>query len=632
MSIQDIVKKLQDASDLYYSGGSSILSDKEFDDLKDKLEVLDPQNPFLFQIGAPIKGKKCKLPYNIHMGSMNKIKNDKQLNTFIDKFNGPYVISDKLDGVSVLAVYDKDSRLQLYTRGDGTYGQNITKLAKFLNLPEFNPDHLVIIRGEIIMSKKSWSEVSKLHTDLENSRNTVSGIVNTKNYDDKFQYIVSKCDLVVYEIVKQGNLAVQEKFSEQYKKLKEWGFKTVWNKVIHTVKFNTLKDELYNRSNKKYDIDGIILCDTSQERNRIKGEDMLPNGNPRYAIAFKQDTFTHAEVKDVIWEESRYGLLTPRVVLKKSVYLDGANVTTFTGFNARFVVDKKIGPGAILSVTRSGKVIPFISEVIKKSSQETPMPKNPYIWKNGSDGKPLTIYVQNETDLKQQKLIEHFLSSIHVEGFKLATIKKCYNVGMTKIKHYLQATLEDFTKVNGIKEKSGKKIFEAIQHSINNVTLKDILVGSSVFKGLGNRKIALILDNIPNLYNDIINNKDQEIRESISNINGFQNRSIDMFMTGLNKFRDFINYLPDSIHQRLLTLVNIVKTNKYKNITFVFSGVRSKELEDKIVKEGGKVTTSVSKNTDFLIVKDLLSTSSKVQKAYSLGIQIITLDKAMNII
>ena len=152
------------ANDDYYNRSEPILSDSQFDILKDYIEKKYPNE---IVIGAPIFKKKVKLPF--FMASMNKIKpDDKLIESWTKKYKGDYVLSTKIDGIS--ALYDSENQ-KLYTRGNGEFGQDISHLIPFLRLPPISEN--LVIRGELIISKKRFPEISSI-------RNIVSGIVNSK--------------------------------------------------------------------------------------------------------------------------------------------------------------------------------------------------------------------------------------------------------------------------------------------------------------------------------------------------------------------------------------------------------------------------------------------------------------------
>ena len=190
---------IKEASRLYYSSDQNLISDKTFDILQDILKEKDPNNELLKQIGSiePVINK-VKLPY--FMGSMDKVKPDsKELERYLSKYNGPYIVSEKLDGLSALLVIkindsktDKvDLNMELFSRGSGDMGQNISKLVGYINI--FNKINIkdfimkcfknnldkVVVRGELIVSKENYNK--KYSKKFNKARSLVSGMIQSKN-------------------------------------------------------------------------------------------------------------------------------------------------------------------------------------------------------------------------------------------------------------------------------------------------------------------------------------------------------------------------------------------------------------------------------------------------------------------
>ena len=142
MSVKEIVKKIKEASAAYYND-EQIMEDDEFDDLVEELRKLDPTNPYFKTIGAPVRKDvvKVKLPYS--MGSLDKIKpGTREFNLWFERHFSPYFVTQKLDGISGLIVYDSSGEIKIYTRGDGVYGQDISFLKDDLRLPKLKKRHM----------------------------------------------------------------------------------------------------------------------------------------------------------------------------------------------------------------------------------------------------------------------------------------------------------------------------------------------------------------------------------------------------------------------------------------------------------------------------------------------------------
>ena len=289
MSKSEIVKLLTKLSSAYHDKGTPLIDDITYDYIRDYLEEIDDEHPFLYQIGAPLKGTKNKAKLPFQMGSLKKIKppenNDKTdtLKNWISNFSGPFFFSDKLDGASAQLWKDHNGNIMLYSRGDGTEGQDISNLTSLI----FDKNTLnkipngTSIRGELIISIKNFNNVSDY---MKNARNAVAGLVNSKTVDNK---IAKNTDFVAYSI-----LSPRFKYSEQMKKLESWKINTVKHKKVNTLSHNILSSYLTERKSKSlYEIDGIVCIDDSVLYEH-KG------GFPEHAFAYKM--ITADQMKDFV--------------------------------------------------------------------------------------------------------------------------------------------------------------------------------------------------------------------------------------------------------------------------------------------------------------------------------------------
>ena len=260
---QRYVTIIQKANDAYYNN-KPLMTDNEFDIVKEYFEKKFPNNPVLQTIGAPITKNKVSLPYN--MPSMDKIKPDTDaLDKWMKKYTGNYVLSCKLDGVSGMYTTE-DNTQKLYTRGDGTIGQDITHLLPALNLPKVKD---IVVRGEFIISRTKFEE--KYKSRFANPRNLVAGIINSKTIDNK----IHDMDFVAYEVIKPVLCP-----SDQMKLLEKYGFNTVRNLQMATLTNELLSQLLIDwRSNYEYEIDGIIVSNNKKYARTEK--------NPEHSFAFK---------------------------------------------------------------------------------------------------------------------------------------------------------------------------------------------------------------------------------------------------------------------------------------------------------------------------------------------------------
>ena len=313
---------LRELNDAYYNE-QPLLTDNEYDIVKEYIENKYPSNQVLQDVGAPVERNKVQLPYE--MWSMDKIKPDTNaLTNWMAKYSGPYVLSCKLDGVSGLYTTE-NKEPKLYTRGNGKIGQDISHLIPYLRLPKTKN---IVIRGEFIIPKGVFED--KYKTTFANPRNMVSGIVNQKSITDA----VKDLDFVAYEVIKP-----ELKPSAQMDLLKTLDVECVFYKIESTLSNEVLSDTLINlRSNYRYEIDGIIVqSNTPYIRNT--------SGNPTYAFAFKvrlDKNIVKATVEEVEWNVSKWGILKPRIRIIP-INLNGVTITYTTGFNAKYIVDNNIG-------------------------------------------------------------------------------------------------------------------------------------------------------------------------------------------------------------------------------------------------------------------------------------------------
>jgi NAD-dependent DNA ligase len=241
-SIEDLVKILEKLSEAYHSTDKPLVSDTVYDILFDKLKERDPDNPFLKKVGAPIISKeKVELPFP--MGSLNKIKPDEgDLEKWLQKYKGPFVISDKLDGISAQIYSDPKSGLKMFTRGEGNeegnLGMDISHLLEYINAGEIkNLSKGYSVRGELIIKRSTFKS---LDSKYKNIRNAVIGVVGTKkDLDVSFAKLIK---FVSYAIIYP-----EYKQEEQIKLLKSYKLHLVKYQVKKSIDENFLKEYLIDR-------------------------------------------------------------------------------------------------------------------------------------------------------------------------------------------------------------------------------------------------------------------------------------------------------------------------------------------------------------------------------------------------
>lgn len=610
LSEKQLAEMVKVANDYYYNTKTLVLTDNEYDIVKEYLERKFPKNAALDAIGAPIIKNKVKLPYE--MASMDKIKPDTNaVVSWMKKYKGPYVISCKLDGVSGLYTTEGDTP-KLYTRGDGTVGQDISHLLKVLDLPK---ESGIVVRGEFIIPKKVFHE--KYKDDFANPRNLVSGIVNAKTIDSKAKDL----HFVTYEVIRPVL-----KPSDQMAKLAEFKHEVVRNKAIHEISNDILSSILVEwRGNYEYEIDGIIICD----------DNIYPrqSGNPDHAFAFKMvlsEQMAEAKVVDVIWSASKDGYLKPRVRIEP-IKLGGVTIEYATGFNGKFIEENKIGVGALIQIIRSGDVIPHIKSITMPAEQPK-MPLVPYKWTNSH----VDIVLENAGDdiTVREKNITAFFVGLEVDGLSSGNVKRIMTAGFDKIAKILKMTKADFKNVEGFKEKMIEKLFNGIHEKVGKANLLDIMVASNLLgRGLGERKIKPILEKYPDIL--ISEESDEEKIKMLKGIDGIGPENAKSFVSNIPTFMAFLKECDlegklsmtrasnTPAMDRIEEKSNIDTSNPLFGKKIVMTKVRDKEIMVYVTKVGAILEENITKDTFILIVKTYDDISNKTKYATEHNIPIM---------
>ena len=602
----DLIKLINQANEVYRNSDKLLMSDAEYDLLIDKLKEIDPKNKLLSKIGAEVHSKeKVKLPF--YMGSMDKIKpNTGELQKWSKKFKGDYILSDKLDGTSALLVIREDGKNMLFTRGDGTYGTDISSMLTNINgIPNIKEN--LVIRGELLIPKSKYEKFSSKYS---NSRAMINGLVNKKSIKKNELNLI---DFVAYELVSPWS-----KISNQFKVLEKFKFNLVTYKKTNTISEDILSEYLKNRKeNSNYDIDGIIVVDdNSHTRNKSK--------NPAYGFAYKdilEDQIAETEVLFVEWNVSKDGYIKPRIHLKP-VVVGGITIKHVTGNNAKFIKENGIGKGTKIKIIRSGDVIPKIHEVLLKKKPD--FPSFNFIWNETEVDIMIDQTLKNE-DHEYDMLVKnltYFFKKMKIKNVDEAIIKKMIDIGLDSINKIITASNDDFLEIDGFKDKMATKIYGNIQEAINDVDISTLMAASNIFgHGLGERKLKLIIDEYPDIFSKKYTNN--KLIEMIIGIDGFENKTATKFIEGYNEFKKF---LKENKKIKIKVVKKNTKKTKGKLIDkkIVFTGFRDKLLEKFVEEEGGTLSSSVSSNTDYLVTSDKSSGSSKIIAAEKHNVNILS--------
>ena len=586
-----------------YYNDTPIMTDNQFDIIKEFILKKYPNNTIIGEIGAEVERNKVLLPYE--MPSMDKIKPDTSaLNKWVTNFKGPYLLSCKLDGVSGLYTTEGDTP-KLYTRGNGKVGQDVSHLIPYLRLPKTKS---IVIRGEFIISKDIFTK--KYKTTFANPRNMVAGIINHKYISDT----IIDLRFVAYEVIDLKNNP-----SRQMKFLETIDVERVLYQVTNTLSNEMLSATLINwRNSYIYEIDGVIVTNDAIYPRK--------SGNPDHAFAFKMvlsDQIAEAKVVDVIWTPSKDGYLKPRVQIEP-IRLGGVTIEFATGFNGAFIKENKIGIGTIIEIIRSGDVIPHI-KAVTVPAEEAKMPSVPFKWNNTH----VDVMLENILDdpTVKEKNITMFFRGIEVEGLSSGNIARLIKADYTTVPEIIHMTEQDFLNIEGFKNKLTNKIYTGIKEKLIKASIINLMAASNIFgRGFSEKKIEFVIDEIPDIL--ISKKTNNEKINAVASVKGMSNKSAETFVYQIDDFKAFL--IECDLEYKLYETsikTNMDETHLLFNKSIVLTGTRDETIINFLKYVGAKQSSSVSKNTFLVIAKNKDDDTGKTEEARKLNVPIMTIEE-----
>lgn len=630
--IAELVTILRLASDEYYNNGESSITDEEYDVYERELRQLDPTNQFLLGVGSEVRGNKVKLPFvmpsldQAHDGDIESWVSDHDLQ------NEKFVVADKLDGSSIMLVYGFDGKLQIaYTRGNGTEGQDVTRHVKRMKKVPLQTNGKMTVRAEVVMEEEIFqTNKTAIETEggreFKNSRNFAAGQINATTALDLFYEHV---DVVAYEIIWP-----EDDKSDQYDILNSLGFKTAEVAVVtgDALTTNFLREWLLKRlGDSVYTLDGVVIdvndVVVRQWLNTNKKSSKL---NPAYAKKFKvvtADNIAVTEVLGIEWKVSAAGYVKPTVLLTPTE-LVGVTIKRATGFNAKFIRDHQIGPGAKVEICRSGDVIPFIRKVIKHAPAGAALPNDTDFGTYHWSGNDVDIILDNEhSDAKFQRLVIG-MKTLGAEHLAEKNLKKLFDAGYNTLADVIKlANVDDITLVGYIigSEKMAEKGLASLRSKLNGVSLEVLGDASGAYgRGIGTRKLR----KVANVYGRITGLTLEEILA----VEGYSEITAQQVLDGEAEFLTFLDTIKDCYTLAEKNEKIKVEGGSLAGKVFVFTGFRDANAEKTISEKGGEVGSSVNSKTTHLVAKDTSKQSGKMKKAAAKGIAVISRDEMLEMI
>jgi DNA ligase (NAD+) len=673
LEIDDLEQLLTLTADAYYNTDRPLVSDDAFDVLLDVLRARAPKSKVLKQLRAPLPpaasgAVKVKLPY--HLGSMDKVKpGERALTNWLSKYQGPYVISEKLDGLSSLLILkvipatndtgvgagQETLEQKFYKHGDEGESEEIGHMLGFIRatptdpaartalireIKRANPEtQTLAIRGEIIIKKSAFT--AKYSKDYPKARSLIAGMVNSLPEKYNLQEVRQKArdlDFVAYTILDPSSGLKQ---SEQFGLLDRCGFLTARHSQITAggLTEDRLKELLLEyKAASEYEIDGIIVNDDLEVHTYPK------SGNPKYAVAFKmrlEEQMATTTVEFVEYNITKNGLLKPRVKFAP-VVIGGDSINYATGFNAKFIRDNNLGVGAQIHVIKSGDVIPYILDVLRPAtSGRWQEPDIPYDWVEGG----IDIRPRNLADAPEMinRVLLHFFDTLGVDGLKAGTLDKLINAGFNSVNLILALHPESLINIPGFQVKSAQKLVDNIRVGVleKEHRLSVIMTAANLWPGFGVKRFELVCAVVPQ-QRLLGLQKPELIKTELVAIDGFSDKTADAFLEGLPKFRMWLAEHPklrllnpivatqeketqqQLVMQKQATATGLLADLRDKKV--VFTGFRDAELEAKLGTYGITIQSGVNKTTALVVAANPGEASSKLEKARELGIRIMSAD------
>lgn len=640
--MKELVAKLGKAAYIYEQENHEQISNYEYDKLYDELLKLEEDTGIILarsvtqKVGYEVVSHLPKIMHGTRMLSLDKTKDVSKLKSFLEENEG--LLSWKLDGLTIVCTYENGELIQAVTRGNGEVGEDITNNAKtFKNLPiHIEPKERIVIRGEAIITYSDFNAINALLEEekYKNPRNLCSGSVRQLNP----QITASRnVKLIVFSLVegKEG----YDKKSEELEWLKEQGFEVVEYKKVNKENIEE-RVSYFAQAIKEVDFasDGLVLTYEDKNYSKLLG---TTSKFPKDSIAFKwQDGLKETKIIKIQWNTSRTGLINP-IAIFEPVELEGTTVERASVHNLSVLEELKLGEGDRVKVYKANMIIPQIAENLTMSGP-TAIPEccpvcgaKTYI---KQDKTAKTLYCTNANCKAQRlKAFVHFVGrdAMNIEGLSEATIEKFIEEGFIEdlaSLYHLEQYAEQIKAMEGLGEKSYNNLIASVEKS-KETTLPQLIYALGILQ-VGPMNAKLICHYFQNDLEKLM----EADFDTLMQIDGIgpiiAKEVVDYFSLEQNK--RMLEHLIKEVHFKKIQEVE-AKDSPIKDKNFVVTGEvvafkNRKELQAKIEALGGKVTSAVSKSTNYLINNDLESASSKNKKAKELNIPILNEEAFLELI
>ena len=647
--IEEVRRELRYHADLYYRKDAPVISDYEYDALFRELETLEGDYPEFVtddsptrRVGGAVLEKFEKVTHTVPMGSLTDVFSYEELDQYLEKINAElpgadYSVEPKIDGLSVALTYENGKLIRGATRGNGLVGEDVTgNIRTIRRVPLTLPEPLTLtVRGEVYMPRAVFAELNAIQESeglplFANPRNAAAG--SLRQLDPKIA-ASRRLDIMIFnlqsgDVYADGRQA--ETHTETLDRLEALGFHVLPHRKrlsdtqaihAHVKKLGEMRDEL------PFDMDGAVIKLDRFEHRRIIGEG---TGRPKWAVAFKYPPEEkETTLRDITIQVGRTGVLTPAAELDP-VHLAGTTVSRATLHNIDFITEKDIRIGDRVVVRKAGEIIP---EIVRRANNEHATGSAAFRMPEScpacgarvvrdADGEGAAVRCVNPAcPAQKMRGIIHYASKgcMDIDGLGPQVIAQLLTAGLiTDIADLYTLQAADLAALERMGDKSAANLIAAIEAS-KSAGLERLLCALGI-RQVGEVAAAAIARKFGTLEN--VRAASFEDFAAVPDIGD---------ITAENLIEYFANPKNNECIDRLVAAgvstvaVKTVTADTLTGKTFVLTGtlphLTRQEAADKIEAAGGKVASSVSKKTTYVVAGE--EAGSKLTRAQELGIPVI---------
>jgi len=632
--MNELVAMLNRYATEYYTSDNPSVSDSEYDRLYRELVELETAYPDQVLADSPTHRVGGKVSHQYPLYSLQDAFSREELEAFDARVrkevpHPTYICELKIDGLSISLTYEKGILVAGATRGDGSIGENITEnLKRVKDIPLTLPEELdITVRGECYMPRASFDQVNQTRQEngepeFANPRNAAAGTLRQLD-----TAVVAKRNLATF-LYQEASPSTRDSQEKVLMHLEQLGFvvnpKRILAENIDEI-WNFIQEVGEERDNLPYDIDGVVI-----KVNDLAGQEELgfTVKAPKWAVAYKFPAEEkEAQLLSVDWTVGRTGVVTPTANLTP-VQLAGTTVSRATLHNVDYIAEKDIRKDDTVIVYKAGDIIPAVLRVVESkriSEEKLDIPTNcPSCDSN-------LLHFEDEVALRcinprcPAQIMEgliHFASrdAMNITGLGPSIVEKLFAANLVKdVADVYRLQEEDFLLLEGVKEKSASKLYQAIQASKENSAEK-LLFGLGI-RHVGSKASQLLLQHFHSIEN--LAQADPEEVASIESLGGviakslqtyFATEGSEILLRELKEAGVNLDYKGQTVvANAALSGLTVVLTGKLERL-------KRSEAKSKLESLGAKVTGSVSKKTDLVVAG--ADAGSKLQKAQELGIEV----------